>query len=585
MQRGGTHDAESPDRDRGVGRRRAPEAPVSGAGAPDRFNGFVERKPPPPAGGAQDRFGTPDRTSRTFGRDAGSQDRSSTSGRGTQDRTRLSDSGTPDRSAGPGRGTQDRSGTLGRGTQDRSGTLGRGTQDRSGALGRGSQDRGTQDRGAQDRGAQDRGASGRGASFDQSPPPARPGTPSVGPGGFEPGRRGAEPGLGQTPPPGPGRRPGPGGPVPGEPPGARNGALTRPRGVGDPPPPVQAGRGATATPPRRGAEPPAQRPGTLPAPVSPGLPARAGAVPGGRTAAPANPANRVRVTPPPTRPSVAPPPPPPPPQRVGGIRPADTASRFQRLPINPNVSSRWKKTLSVLGVVAVLAACAVGSFLMVLDEKNSSGAQANSSPPPTATPVDISSREVDGQPLSTQEVFPAAKIVIDVNKPTEAYTLIKAQPLKDCRAATNGEITKLIAKLGCSQVVRGTLRSPNGQYLVTGGIVNLDTVASAEQAYEAIKPIVDAGKGRFLGYAPDSKTRPLALSSTHAGWNIKGHYLVYCVIARSDGDEIAVGDPFAKQILYDVIEFYLRGKVLEDRAYDPIAPSGTPDPAAAPSAG
>ncbi|MBV1849780.1 hypothetical protein [Catellatospora tritici] len=555
-QRGGTHDAESPDRDRGVGRRRAADAPTSGAGAPDRFNGFVERKPPPPRGGTQDRLGTPDRTGRGFGRDGGSQDRSGTPGRGTQDRAGAPGSGIPDRAGAPGRGAQDRSGAPGRGTQDRGGL-------------------------------------GRGGTFDQGTPPARPGAPVTGPSGFEPGRRGAEPGRGQTPPPGTGRRPVPGGPVPGEPPGARNGALARPRGVGDPPPPpVPVARGATTAAPRRGVEPPTQRPGgpgTLPAPVSPGLPARPGAMPPGRTTAPANPANPVRVTPPPTRPAVAPPPPPPPPQRTGGIRPADAASRFQRLPINPNLSNRWKKTLSVLGVIAVLAACGVGSVLMVLDEKNSSGAQANSSPPPTAMPVDISSREVDGKPLTIQEVFPASKIVIDVNKPTEAYTLVKSQVLKDCRATTNGDITKLIAKLGCSQVVRGTLRSPNGQYLVTGGIVNLDTVASAEQAYEAIKPIVDAGKGRFLGYAPDSKTRPLALSSTHAGWNIKGHYLVYCVIARSDGDEIAVGDPFAKQILYDVIEFYLRGKVLEDRAYDPITPSGATDasaaPASAPSAG
>ncbi|WP_212827696.1 hypothetical protein [Catellatospora sp. TT07R-123] len=534
-QRGDTHDAESPDRgDRGSGRRRAPEAPTSG-GAPDRFNGFTEHKPPPSRGGTQDRFGSPDRSGRGFGRGGAAPDRAGTPDRGTPDR------GTPDR------------GTPGRGTQDRT------------------------------------GSPGRGAGFDRGLPPS-----SGGPTAYDGGRRGAEPprtaepGRGQSAPPGTGRRPAPGGPVPGEPPGARNGSLARPRGVGDPPPPpVQAGRGAPAAPPRRGTEQPGQRPGTLPAPVSPGLPARTGGGPGSRTAAPVGPANPVRVTPPPTRPSITAPPPPPPPQRTGGMRPADAGGRFQRLPINPNMSNRWKKTLSVLGVVAVLAVCAVGSFLMVLDEKNSSGAQANSSPPPTATPVDISSREVDGKPLTTQEVFPASKIVIDVNKPTEAYTLVKAQVLKDCRATTNGDLTKLIAKLGCSQVVRGTLRSPNGQYLVTGGIVNLDTVASAEQAYEAIKPIVDAGKGRFLGYAPDSKTRPLALSSTHAGWNIKGHYLVYCVIARSDGDEIAVGDPFAKQILYDVIEFYLRGKVLEDRAFDPIAASGVADPSAtpAPSAG
>ena len=44
------------------------------------------------------------------------------------------------------------------------------------------------------------------------------------------------------------------------------------------------------------------------------------------------------------------------------------------------------------------------------------------------------------------------------------------------------------------------------------------------------------------------------------------------MIARSDGKEIPIGDPFAKQILFDVIEFYLHGKVLEERASDPITP-------------
>ncbi|WP_344350367.1 hypothetical protein, partial [Catellatospora coxensis] len=283
-------------------------------------------------------------------------------------------------------------------------------------------------------------------------------------------------------------------------------------------------------------------------------------------------------------------PPSPPPPRRTGPRPAaagepGVAAGWQRLAVNPNMSGRWKKALSVLGVLAVLTVCGVGSFLMVLDEKQGTGAQANTSPPPTATPVDITSREVDPKPLTAAEVFPGKQIVIDPNKPTEVYTVIKPQVLTDCRAAASGEISKLVTKLGCSQVVRGTMRSPNGAYLVTGGIVNLDTVANAEKAYEAIKPIVDEGKGRFLGYAPDrqekkSITKPLALASTHAGWNIRGHYLVYCVIARSDGGEIPIGDPFAKQILFDVIEFYLRGKVLEERASDPVTASGTPTPAA-----
>ncbi|GIF90085.1 hypothetical protein Cch02nite_35290 [Catellatospora chokoriensis] len=421
----------------------------------------------------------------------------------------------------------------------------------------------------------------RGDGPGPAPGPRSP----AGPQGYEPPRRG-EPRIGEPP-----RRN-----VPGEPPGARNGALARPRGVEDPPPTMRRGFAPGAppaappgAPPRRNVTEPRQRSAPPATPVSPGIaPDRPGMPP--RTAP--NPAMPVRVAPPPpTRPTIAPPPPPPlSPARRTGPRPAVAgepvvAAGWQRLAANQNMSSRWKKALSVLGVLAVLTVCGVGSFLMVLDEKQGTGAQANSSPPPTATAVDITSREVDPKPLTANEVFPGKQIVIDPAKPTEVYAVIKPQVLTDCRAAASGELSKLITDLGCSQVVRGTMRSPNGAYLVTGGIVNLDTVANAEKAYEAIKPIVDNGKGRFLGYAPDrqankSITKPLALASTHAGWNIRGHYLVYCVIARSDGEEIPIGDPFAKQILFDVIEFYLRGKVLEDRASDPIAPTGDPAPSA-----
>jgi hypothetical protein len=53
---------------------------------------------------------------------------------------------------------------------------------------------------------------------------------------------------------------------------------------------------------------------------------------------------------------------------------------------------------------------------------------------------------------------------------------------------------------------------------------------------------------------------------------------VYTVIARADGAEIPNGDPFARQILYDVIEFYLKGTVLAARATDPIPGEGSTAP-------
>ena len=72
-----------------------------------------------------------------------------------------------------------------------------------------------------------------------------------------------------------------------------------------------------------------------------------------------------------------------------------------------------------------------------------------------------------------------------------------------------------------------------------------------------------------------------ATSSAHVGWDIRGHYLVYCVIARADGKKFAEGDPYDRQILYDIVELHLRDEVLEKRASVPVARNGA-DPSAGP---
>ena len=119
-----------------------------------------------------------------------------------------------------------------------------------------------------------------------------------------------------------------------------------------------------------------------------------------------------------------------------------------------------------------------------------------------------------------------------------------------------------------------TLRSPTGDYLVTGGVFNLEDKAGSEFAREKIGPIVNDGNGRFAGMVAGEDTEPLATSSAHVGWDIRGHYLIYCVIARADGKKFAENDPYAKQILFDIVEMHLRDKVLEKRATAPTGSGG-----------
>ncbi len=288
----------------------------------------------------------------------------------------------------------------------------------------------------------------------------------------------------------------------------------------------------------------------------------------------------------PTRPGTLPPPPPGWPRPPG--RQAGPQRRWTHLPgLNPHHSKRWKAGLGILGVLVVLAVCGIGSYMIVVDERKGVQAQANSnSVKPTTTPVDISSRQVDPKPLTTDEVFPSRTIVVDPNQPDAVYTLIgNAQESKDCKAAAEGEVAKLLADSGCSQVVRGTLKTPVDGYLVTGGIFNLETSAVADKAWGQIETIVKEEKGRFVGYvvASDKSTKPLALASSVVGWTVKGHYVAYCVVARTDSQAIPDDDPYAKQIMFDIVQFYLQGKILGDRATDPIDPSAPP-PSAKPSA-
>jgi hypothetical protein len=243
-------------------------------------------------------------------------------------------------------------------------------------------------------------------------------------------------------------------------------------------------------------------------------------------------------------------------------------------PTGPGVAPRrphsrtYQVLLGTLGAIVLLTVCGLSSWMIVLDERKGTDARAAAVPEATTVPRDITSRIADPKPLAAKEVFPTTEIVINPVEPP--YRVLKSQAVRDCGIAAAGQIAKLLRDLGCNQVVRATLRSPTGDYLVTGGVFNLEDKAGSEFAREKIRPIVNDGKGRFAGMIAGKGTEPIATSSAHVGWDIRGHYLIYCVIARADGKKFADGDPYAKQILYDIVEMHLRDKVLEKRASTPV---------------
>ena len=234
---------------------------------------------------------------------------------------------------------------------------------------------------------------------------------------------------------------------------------------------------------------------------------------------------------------------------------------------------RWVAMLSVIAVVLVLGACAIGTWFIFKDERNGPESAKSSV---TAGPKkrDISSRQVDPNPLTEAEVFPQNNIVAVPNEPP--YVILATKASTDCKVAATEDLATLLVKSGCTEVVRATMKSPNEEYLITAGIFNLTSEKTAKDAFDGVKGIVDGQKGRFAGMSVGAGTGTDALvrAPTQLGWNYKGHFIAYCVIARVDGNPFAADDPYPNQITYDIVETYLENGIIDGRAI--VQPDPTP---------
>jgi hypothetical protein len=222
--------------------------------------------------------------------------------------------------------------------------------------------------------------------------------------------------------------------------------------------------------------------------------------------------------------------------------------------------------MSALGAVIMLSICGLGGFFIIADERRGNGAQAAEVSTAVLQPVptrDIASRKADPQPLSTSEVFPGTEIYVPGG--AAPYRVQSTHVDSDCHVATTGRLGELLDGYGCSQFVRATLSAPTDGYVVTTGIFNLADERGATAVHDKIKPLVDSGTGSFAGMAAGPGTEPVELPSAQVGWHVRGHYLVYCVIARPDGQIIRDDDPHAERILIDMIGSHLRDGVIARR--------------------
>ena len=210
-----------------------------------------------------------------------------------------------------------------------------------------------------------------------------------------------------------------------------------------------------------------------------------------------------------------------------------------------------------------MAIVGLSAFFVVAEERRGDGRE--SAAPPGAEPG-IASREIDAEPLTQGEVFP--KSAVQPVAGTAVYQVTMTHSDSECRIATTGELGALLEDHGCDQVVRARLTAPYGGYQVTTGLFNLADETGAGQVSELAGILVETGRGTFatLGGSPGD---PLAEPMAQVGWRSRGHFLLYCVVARPDGQIVTDDDPYAARITAELVEEYLGERVVGQRTLAP----------------
>jgi hypothetical protein len=231
----------------------------------------------------------------------------------------------------------------------------------------------------------------------------------------------------------------------------------------------------------------------------------------------------------------------------------------------------WLIALAVISGLAVVAACGAGAYIVLREGESAPASQpapqgdpaSGTSEEDTDAPeiVDpIGARETDGEPLTVEELFGAESFT-----PAGAagpYEVLEAEALDDCAEAGLDELATFLADTGCSQAVRATILNAEGDYAATAGVLNM---ADAEEA-EALRAAIDEGfSGGFAALRTEGAGSELGRSPTMVGYNTYGHYLLYVVIGRADGEPLEDADEDVLTIVGDIVDVWLVDQLLHRR--------------------
>ncbi len=229
-----------------------------------------------------------------------------------------------------------------------------------------------------------------------------------------------------------------------------------------------------------------------------------------------------------------------------------------------------------MAVTVLAGVVGIAGYIVVTHHGAAANTRSTASSPAQPAPHDISNRQADPAPLSVAEVFPGATL-----NPS-GYHVMKTVAITNCKAVAVGQPIQVLSDAGCNQGVLATVTSADQTYVATAGLLNLTTEAGAEQASTALHGAVGPQKGRLTGYDAGGASVILLKAPTQLGWDVRGHFLGYCVVARADGKPLDGTDAGARKVIDDLVEKYLIGTVLQGRVSP--SPSPKPPPASAPPA-
>jgi len=204
---------------------------------------------------------------------------------------------------------------------------------------------------------------------------------------------------------------------------------------------------------------------------------------------------------------------------------------------------------TVVGVIAV-AACGVGTWLLVREDGGTDPVAGSSAPP------DVTESPEPPPPLIRDAAGGAVAIadLFDGDVIADGYQVLDAEALEDCAEAATAELADLLADGDCSQVVRATVAAPDGEHAATLGVVNLGDAEAAEE----VRRQIEAGDGgAFTALRADGVSKDLGLSPTVLGFNTYGHFLLYTVIGRADGEAPSSEDDAMADMVADLVDGHL----------------------------